>query len=207
MLALLACAEMLGMSLWFAANAGAPEIAGRFGLSTGETGWLTSVVQLGFVAGTAVAAVLNLADIVPAARLFAVSALLAAAANALLPTAPGFPALLAARFATGFFLAGVYPPAMKMTATWFRARRGLAIGTVVGALTLGKATPYLVHALPGGAGVAPVVLTASAGALLAALLVALGYREGPYPFPSRPFSWGLVATVLRGSALSPRPRR
>lgn len=196
MLALLASAEMLGMSLWFAANAVAPELAGRFGLSTGQAGWLTSVVQLGFVAGTAMAAVLNLADIVPAARLFAVSALLAAAANALLPSAPSFPALLTARFATGFFLAGVYPPAMKMTATWFRARRGLAIGTVVGALTLGKATPYLVHALP-GAGVAPVVLTASAGALLAALLVALGYREGPYPFPARPFSWGQVATVLR----------
>jgi MFS family permease len=196
MLALLAAAELLGMSLWFAANAVAPELAARFGLSAGQTGWLTSAVQLGFVAGTALAALLNLADVVPAARLFAVSAVLGAAANAALLGVAGFPSLLAARFATGFFLAGVYPPAMKMVATWFRARRGLAIGTVVGALTLGKATPYLVHALP-GAGVRPVVLTASAGALLAALLLLAGYREGPYPFPARPFSWGLVATVVR----------
>jgi sugar phosphate permease len=85
---------------------------------------------------------------------------------------------------------------MKMAATWFRQRRGLAVGVVVGALTVGKALPYLVHAVP-GVGVAPVVLAASAGAVLAAVLVLLTYREGPYPFPPRPFSWGLVATVVR----------
>ena len=35
---------------------------------------------------------------------------------------------------------------MKMAATWFRSARGLAIGTIVGALTVGKAMPYLVKA-------------------------------------------------------------
>jgi sugar phosphate permease len=85
---------------------------------------------------------------------------------------------------------------MKMIATWFRARRGLAVGTVVGALTVGKALPYLVNAIP-GAGIRPVVLAASAGAVLAAALVWLGYRDGPYPFPPRPFSWGLVGEVVR----------
>jgi sugar phosphate permease len=99
------------------------------------------------------------------------------------------------RFFTGFALAGVYPPAMKMASTWFRARRGLAIGTVVGALTVGKATPYLVHALP-NAGPAAVVLTASGCATVAALLIALFYRDGPYPFPPRPFSWRLVRDVF-----------
>jgi sugar phosphate permease len=93
------------------------------------------------------------------------------------------------------FLAGVYPPAMKMISTWFRARRGMAVGTVVGALTVGKATPYLVNAIP-GAGIEPVVLTASAGAVVAAALVWLGYRDGPYPFLPRPFSWGLVGEVF-----------
>jgi MFS family permease len=153
-------------------------------------------VQLGFVAGTAVAALLNLADVVPVRPYFAVSALCAAAANALLLSAPGYGPALALRFATGFFLAGVYPPAMKMIATWFQAGRGLAIGTVVGALTLGKATPYLVHALE-GAGPRPVVLAASAGAVAAALLVGLGYRDGPFPFARRPFSWRLVGAVVR----------
>jgi MFS family permease len=128
--------------------------------------------------------------------LFATSAALGAVANAALLVAPGFGAALWCRFATGFLLAGVYPPAMKMVATWFRARRGLAIGTVVGALTVGKATPYLVHACR-GAGVTGVVLIASSGALAAALLVLAGYHDGPYPFPPRPFSWGLAAEVVR----------
>jgi MFS family permease len=196
MLALLAAAELLGMSLWFAASAVSPLLAARWSLSPGETAWLTTIVQAGFVCGTATAALLNLADVVASRRLFAASALLGAGANALLLAVPGYRAALACRFATGFFLAGVYPPAMKMVSTWFRSRRGLAIGTVVGALTVGKATPYLVHALP-GAGVGPVVLAASAGAVAAALVVALGYREGPYPFPPRPFSWRLVAEVAR----------
>ncbi len=196
MLALLAAAELLGMSVWFAASSVAPQLAAAWRLSASQTAWLTTVVQLGFVAGTASTALLNLADIVASRRLFAACAALAALANAALLTAPGFGAALAWRFATGLFLAGVYPPAMKMVATWFRSRRGLAIGTVVGALTVGKATPYLVHALP-HASVAAVVLSASAGAAVAAGLVLALYRDGPYPFPPRPFAWGLVAEVAR----------
>ena len=196
MLALLAIAELLGMSLWFAGSAVGPLLQARWGLGASEVGWLTTWVQLGFVAGTATSALLNLADIVPARRLFATSAMLGAVANAGLAWAPGIEVAYLTRFAAGFFLAGVYPPAMKMASTWFRARRGLAVGTVVGALTVGKAGPYLVHALP-GAGVMPVTLTASASAVLAALLVLAGYRDGPYPFPARPFSFGLVAAVLR----------
>jgi MFS family permease len=196
MLALLASAELLGMSLWFAASAVAPELAAERGLDPARAGWITAIVQLGFVAGTAVAAILNLADLIPARRLFAGSALLASASNAALLAVPGASGVLLARFATGFFLAGVYPPGMKMIATWFRARRGLAIGALVGAITVGKALPYLILALPWG-GLAPALLTVSAGAALAGLLVLVGYREGPYPFPARPFSWGLVAEVFR----------
>ncbi|HTR78789.1 MAG TPA: MFS transporter [Gemmatimonadaceae bacterium] len=194
-LGILALAELLGMSLWFAASAVAPQLGVRWSLTTSEIGWLTAIVQLGFVVGTAVSALLNLADILPARRLFASSAAVGAVANALLLLAPGYRAALACRFATGFALAGVYPPAMKMISTWFRAQRGLAVGTIVGALTVGKAGPYLVHAIP-GAGETPVVLSATVSALVAACLVALLYEDGPYPFPPRPFSWGLVATVF-----------
>ena len=196
MLLLLALAELLGMSLWFAGSAIAPQLQERWSLSGSQVGWLTTSVQLGFVAGTAVIAVLNLADIVPARLLFTVSALLGAGANALLLTADAYPGAVATRFACGFCLAGVYPPAMKMTATWFRARRGFAVGAVVGALTVGKAIPYLVHAFP-GAGVQSIVLTGSAGAVAAAMLIWSAYRDGPYPFAARPFSWALVATVVR----------
>lgn len=79
--------------------------------------------------------------------------------------------------------------------TWFRARRGLAVGTIVGSLTVGKGVPYLVNAFP-QAGIATVLLTASVGAALAALLVWIGYRDEPYPFPPRPFSWRLAFDVV-----------
>lgn len=184
------------MSLWFAASAVSAQYRALWNLSASQVAWLTTVVQLGFVAGTALSALLNVADVVPARRLFAGCAMLGAAANALTLTASGLTAALGWRFLTGMALAGVYPPAMKMISTWFRARRGLAVGTIVGALTVGKALPYLVHAIP-GAGIAPVVLSASAGAVVAAVLVGLGYHDGPYPFPPRPFSWGLARDVVR----------
>ncbi|MBI3539667.1 MAG: MFS transporter, partial [Candidatus Eisenbacteria bacterium] len=171
-LALLAAAELLGMSAWFAANAVAPQLERLWHLDAAGAGWLTTVVQLGFVAGTTVAAVLNLADLVPARVYFATCATLAAASNAALLAAPDYRSALGTRFLTGFFLAGVYPPVMKMAATWFREYRGLAIGTVVGALTVGKALPYLVHSLR-GADVTQVVTASSACGLVAALLVAL----------------------------------
>jgi MFS family permease len=194
-LTLLATAELLGMSLWFAGSAVASQLAASWSLTSGQTAWLTTIVQLGFVCGTAMAALLNLADVLPSRWYFAGAAVIGGLANAGLVASGGFATALALRFITGFALAGVYPPAMKMASTWFRARRGLAIGTVVGALTVGKATPYLVHALP-NAGASTVILTASGFALVAALLIAMWYVDGPYPFPPRQFSWGLVRTVF-----------
>lgn len=184
------------MSLWFSASAVSPQLRVLWDLTTAESAWLTTIVQLGFVCGTAVAAILNLADLVPSGRLFSLSALLGAAVNAAILAAPGYRYAVVLRFLTGFFLAGVYPPAMKMIATWFRSERGLAIGVIVGALTIGKATPYLVRALP-HVGLRPVVLTSSVGALVAALAVAIGYRDGPYPFAARRFSWRHVVDVVR----------
>ncbi len=184
------------MSLWFAGSAVAGALGSRWGMSATDTAWVTGVVQLGFVAGTALAAVLNLADLVPARLYFGASALGAALANAGVALAMGPAGGLAGRFLTGFFLAGVYPPAMKMISTWFRNGRGLAIGTIVGALTVGKATPYLIKALP-HASANGVLLAASTAAAIGGLLVLAGYRDGPAPFPRRPFHWGLVGLVLR----------
>ena len=126
-LAVLALAQLLGMASWFAASAVSPQLATSWGLGPQQIGWLTTSVQLGFVAGTAVAAVLNLADVVPARWYFSSSALVAALANGGLLMAPGFEVGVALRFVTGAALAGVYPPAMKMIATWFKSGRGLAI--------------------------------------------------------------------------------
>lgn len=195
-LTLLAIVVLFGMAVWLAASAIKPALAASLSLSTSQTGWLTSGVQLGFVAGTLLAAVLNLADILPAGRYVAVSALAAGVANAALLVAPDFATALVTRIVTGAALAGVYPPAMKMAATWFRAGRGVAIGTVVGALTAGKALPYLLEGI-GTLPLAAAVLVPSAMACCAAVLVTMGYRDGPFTFPARPFSWGLVGTVLR----------
>ena len=195
-LAIIAAAEFLGMSPWLAATAVGPQFASRWALGSQEMGWLTTAVQVGFVTGTAGAAILNLPDITSGRRYFSVSAVGVAAANAALLLAPTLYVALALRFLTGLFLAGVYPPAMKMAATWFLDRRGLAIGTVVGALTVGTATPYLIKGV-GGASLVQVLAATSAAPLVAAVIVAVGYRDGPHAFPQRPFRWSLAATVVR----------
>ena len=196
MLALLSVAELLGMATWFTGSAVAETLAQRWSLGASEAGWLSTAVQLGFVAGTAVAALLNLADIIPSRRYFAIGAILAGLLNLALISAPTFAVAVALRFLTGMALAAVYPPAMKMIATWFADRRGIAIGTIVGALTAGKALPYLVRALP-HADVSLVLGAASVGAFMAALLVLVWYHDGPVPFPRRAFSWSLAGSVLR----------
>jgi MFS family permease len=184
------------MSLWFAGTAVAPLLQARWLLDATQVGWLASMVQLGFVVGTAVAAILNLADLVPSRYYVACCATLGAVANVLILSSDGYATALISRFFTGFFLAGVYPPAMKMAATWFRSGRGLAIGVIVGALTIGKALPFLVKAFAWRE-VPPVIVASSAFAVLGAAIIGVAYRDGPYPFPPRPFSWGLVQAVAR----------
>ena len=189
-------ALLLSMSAWFTATAVSESFQLRWGLDASAVAWLTTIVQIGFVVGTALAAILNFADIWPSGRYFGISAFLAAGANAALLIAPTFESALGLRFLTGLFLAGVYPPAMKMMATWFRSARGLAIGTVVGALTVGKAAPYLLKGLGGATAAEPVVIGASIGGVIAGLIVLGGYSDGPYRFDRRPFEWRRVGRVL-----------
>jgi MFS family permease len=195
-LALLAIAELLATSLWFVGSAAAPQLTERWSLTPSEVGGLATAVQLGFVLGTAISALLNLADIIPAKKLFAWSAVAGAIANLSLIIAPSYGWALVGRAAAGCCLAGVYPPAMKMASTWFLERRGLAVGVIVGALTVGKASPYLWHALP-NISLSAIVTMASASSLLGAVLIAAWWHDGPHAFPSRPFHWGLVGEVVR----------
>lgn len=195
-LLLLSVAELFGMSLWLTANAVAPQLVEQWGVSPHLATWLTTMVQIGFVCGTAVAAIFNLADIVSSRSYFAVCALIAAAANAAIVIVDSYFAGLACRFFVGFFLAGVYPPAMKMIATWFKSYRGLAIGTVVGALTCGKAAPYLIRAMAPDDHVG-VIVTSSLAAVVAAIIVFGLYRDGPHAFPVRKFRINLVVDVVK----------
>ncbi|HEX5854531.1 MAG TPA: MFS transporter [Thermoanaerobaculia bacterium] len=195
-LALLSLAELFGMSLWFSASAVAPLLKAEWGLSDASATWLTLSVQLGFVAGTLASAVLNLPDVFPPRQLVLGTSLLGAVANASLALFSHGPAsALVLRFLTGFCLAGVYPPGMKILASWFRARRGFALGVLIGALTLGKAVPYLVNAVFGSAW-RRSLLAASGLALLGAVLVVFFVREGPFaPTPAR-FDMAQVTKVF-----------
>jgi MFS family permease len=195
-LAVIAVAELFAMALWFGVSAVAPQLAIEWQLSASASAWLTLAVQLGFVAGTLVSAIFNLADVFSPRRLMAASALAGGIVNALLACcAHGAASAIALRFATGVCLAGVYPPAMKLIATWFREGRGVALGILIGALTLGKASPYLINAI----GSARWRVNAGAVSLLAiagAALVAFFVREGPYALATQPFDLTQITKIF-----------
>ena len=184
-LATLAAALVLAMTAWFSASAVVPQLRAEWALSDTSAAWLTIAVQLGFVAGALVSSIFNVADVVAPRVVILAGALGAAGANVLLAAVSGPGAAIPLRFATGFFLAGVYPPALKLMATWFRRGRGTALGILVGALTLGSAVPHLVNGL-GGLEWQTVVYAPSALTLAGGLL-ALAVRDGPYPFPEATF--------------------
>jgi hypothetical protein len=152
--------------------------------------------SLGFVTGTALTAALNIADIVPSRTLFAASALSGAAVNAGIIFAGGFHTALVLRFlhrplSRGSVSAGNEDD-RDMVSGAARSRNRNSGGSAHD-----RQSDTVSRSRSTGAGVRPVVLTASTGAVVAALLVAFGYREGPYPFAARPFSWKLVADVAR----------
>jgi MFS family permease len=190
----IAIAGMLAVSLWFSASAVVPQLTTEWDLGGAGQSWLTMSVQLGFVVGALLSALLNLADRMPVRRLFALSALLGAVFNAAIALFVDGPAgAIALRFLTGVMLAGVYPPGMKLMATWCKEDRGLCIGLLVGALTVGSAMPHLFNALPilgGEAGIPPwraVLLIASGSAVLAAVIGAFFVKAGPLHSEVAPF--------------------
>lgn len=203
-LALVATAELLAMTLWFSASAVAPELTAAWGLSAVEAALLTTSVQLGFVVGALLSAGLTLSDTIAPRYLFAASALLGAGATALIAAAVDtfLPAVLL-RLVTGMALAGVYPPGMKMISGWFDTGRGLGIGVLVGALTVGSALPHLLRIVGGIGRPRRVLYGAAALSVLAGVLV-LAFEEGPYQEPTAPFDPSAVRRILgdRGVALS-----
>jgi MFS family permease len=200
-LVLLAVAELFGMAMWFSASAVMPSITAEWGLTETSAAWFTLAVQLGFVAGTLASALLNLPDIINARHLFAVSALAGAATNALFGLfAQDATTGITLRFFTGLFLAGVYPPGMKIMATWFRRGRGMALGVLVGALTLGKASPYLINGF-GSTLWRNNVLLVSALAVAGGLIVLLFVSDGPYALPAAKFDIKQAANVFRNRGL------
>ena len=194
---ILSLAELLGMTLWFSATAVVPALSREWALTDSGRAWLTMSVQIGFVAGTFVSALLNLADLVNARRLFAVSAFLGALCNGAIGLfADALPAALVLRFCTGVCLAGVYPPGMKIMASWFRQGRGMAIGMLVGALTVGSASPHAISFV-GAPGWRELMLVASASSVAGGLLCLLFVTDGPFEAKGARFDWRFAARSLK----------
>jgi len=205
-LILLSLAELLAMSVWFAGTAVLPQLMKAWGAELGLASWLTLAVQLGFVTGALLSAIFNLADVFHAPRLVVLSMIAAAAANAAfaLTATQSIPAAILFRFLTGVFLAGVYPPAMKILAGWFRQGRGLALGILIGALGIGSAIPHGLSAL--GTITADnwkyVVLACSAQAVFGAVMVAAFVHDGPFAAPLARFDIRQVTEIFRNRRLA-----
>jgi MFS family permease len=199
-LAVLSLAELLALSLWFSAAAVLPALRREWALGDGGAAALTIAVQAGFIVGTLGAALTNLPDVWPARRVMVAGAALGAVANgALALVVDGLGGALVLRFLTGVAMAGAYPPAMKIMATWFREGRGLAIGVLVGALTIGSATPHLIRGLT-DLPWRQTLLVASGLAVLGAVVTVAFVREGPHAFPAARFDLRMAAAVFRERA-------
>ena len=195
-LALVVVAQWLGTSLWFSPAGAADGLMARLSIGTAAFGWLIAATQLGFIAGTIGFAATGTADRFAASRIFTVSCVVGATANAAL-VLPGvdFASAWAIRFVVGLSLAGIYPLGMKMIVQWVGARPAAALGWLVGMLTLGTAMPHGVRASDAAWPWQAVVLASSAFAIVGAAVV---HALGDGPHGAAPRARGDVAAGIRG---------
>ena len=199
-LAVIGSGVLLAFAPWFSASAVGPLLVAEWHPSALDLPLLTVAVQVGFAVAAIGLAVSGAADAIAGPRLFLAGSIVAAAGNlgfALLAGSPA--AALPWRFATGAGLAAVYPVAVRMLSGWFRRERGLAIGVLIGALTVGSALPHLIRAVgvPNGLDWRPTVAIASLLALVGGLLVGVAGRTGPNEVLSARFSPAAAARAFR----------
>lgn len=196
-------ATFFSLSVWFSTNAISGALELEKSVDESSIALLTIAVQLGFVFGTLVIAVTNLSDLLNARTLFAVSAVLAAVTNLLVIPIESTPLLIAARFATGAFLGGVYPPAMKVISGWYTKGRGFALGTMVGALTIGSGSPHLLRSVFSENWQA-VIIGSSILAIIGGLILRFMVKDGPHDVNGAKFNprYLIGALTERGPRLA-----
>jgi MFS transporter, DHA1 family, inner membrane transport protein len=207
----LVMAQFAGTSLWFAVNAVMPELQQAYGWSAASVGSLTNALQLGFIVGTLVFALLAVADRFSTRRIFLLCALAGAACTlGARAQASDIQALMAWRAATGFFLAGIYPVGMKIAAQWFPQRMGSALGLLVGALVLGSASPHALRAMGSALPWDFVMVAVAALAAVGGVGLFMALPEAPRPVQSTAgpaaFQWRALSVIwtarrVRASAL------
>jgi MFS family permease len=203
-LLLLSTAVLLALATWFSGAAVAPTLSADWTLQPLDVASLTVAVQLGFAAGALGLAALGIPDVVPARILIPAGAAVATLANAgFALLSDDLPSALPFRFLAGAGIAAVYPVGMKVLAGWFRRERGLAVGTLIGAITVGSALPHLLRA--GGVALdldwRAVVLSASVASALGGVIAAFGVREGPFVAPASRFSPAVARAALRETSV------
>jgi predicted MFS family arabinose efflux permease len=190
--------QLAGTSLWFAGNAVLPDLQASLRLPDSALGDMTTAVQLGFIAGTLVFALLAVSDRYSPRATFLACALLGAACNAsTLLASSSMSLVLGARFAVGFFLAGIYPVGMKIASGWYQRDLGKALGLLVGAVVVGTALPHLIRGLGQSMPWQTVMLSVSAIAVLGGLLMYWLVPDGPFLGPGARFDPKSLATVFR----------
>lgn len=190
--------QFAGGSLWFAGNAVLEDLQRQWGLAPEALGYITSAVQLGFIVGTLVFAFFALSDLFSPRLVFFACSLAGAIANAaILLLGESFAALLALRFATGFFLAGIYPVGMKIASGWYQRDLGNALGFLVGALVVGTAFPHLLKALGHALPWQGVVLGVSAVAVMGGLLMLALVPDGPHLAKAARFDPRALPAIFR----------
>jgi MFS family permease len=200
-LPLIVIAQFAGTSLWFAGNAILPDIQETWQLGSKAIGLVSSSVQIGFISGTFLFAILSISDRFRSPQLFFISSLLGALANALITVIPeNLTSLLILRFFTGFFLAGIYPVGMKLAAGWYKKGLGMALGFLVGALVVGKAFPHLIVDVLEHAQWTYVLWSVSITSVIGGLLILLFVPEGQNTRKSTEFNVRDAWTIFRNKS-------
>lgn len=188
-------------SLWFAGNAILPQAQAAYNWPVESIGYVTSLVQLGFIIGTLTFSVFGFSDRFAPSLVFLLCSLIASAFNVLsLVDVESLNLTLFTRFVTGFFLAGVYPVGMKIASDWKQEGLGHWLGALVGALVLGTAFPHALNLVPGFVAPAKLILTVSILAAFGGWAMYLLVGNGPYRKPAQRFSFAAVRDVFRSTS-------
>ena len=195
-------AEVLAMSLWFSASAVSSTLATVMNLSPYQIPWITASVQIGFVVGAMLSAIFGIQDRIKPRLMFPVSAVLASIFNLLFVFEVHIVILgFILRFLTGLFLAGIYPVAVQFISSWFPKGRGLAIGILIGGLTLGSALPDFVVGLSFGGTWDVLILISSGLAFASALISIVTFHDPPVSVRPPKFTWNSISNVIKNRSL------